>query len=374
MGLAFGFGLVMVSFIVEYSGMTGITRHATLKEVRSNIERASDEVACLNSFGDETVIFWLTGYIFFGSAVGVVEEVEAFIESTPSVRHIIIDFEHVPAVDASAVHHFTNFASKCLKRGPKIQVCFSGAVRRLRLAVENASHSKGVVGLKLDAHMAEDAILWAEDRVLTMHGLGSRKKPKSQGLTSMSEAASPLELLQIFLQGMAPKHPPACLTSAAAQLAPTAQVFITSEGKYLFTEGSSATAIVYIAQGKVELTRARRADEGCKLPRHHLNADKGDVFVFEERNSVRVQMASAGAVLGASEYGIAMGEGNAHWNTSAKAAEDCLVLSVPFSDLSVALEEQPALGLAIANRLGQLSSSHLLRLMSRSEPIPFSIL
>jgi len=372
MGLAFGLGLVAIFFIVEYSGLAGITHHATLQEVHSQVDRPSDEICLLESFGGEGVVYWLTGYIFFGIAVGVVEEVEAFIDCTPSVRSIIIDFEHVPAVDASGVHHFTDFASKCLMRQPPIRACFSGAVRRLRLALANAAKSKGLVGLKLDAHLAEDAILWAEERVMARHGKSARERSAPQASTKGSEVASPLELLKVCLGSMAPKQPPASLASAAARLAPSAQVFIASEGMHLFTEGSSATTLFYIAHGRVELTRARRADEGCKLPRHHLNKDKGDVFVFEERRSTRVQLASAGSLLGASEYVLAAGAAKACWSTSAKATADCSVLKVPFSDFAAAIEERPALGLEIANRMAQLSSSHLLRLMSRSEPTAFS--
>jgi len=368
-GLAFGLALVMIFFVIEYSGMTGITRQATLKEVRSNVDRPSDEIAVLDSCGDVAALFWLNGYIFFGSAVAIVEEVEEFIESSHSVRHLIIDFEHVPAVDASGVHHFTNFASKCLRRSPPIRVCFSGVVRRLRLAVANAAHSKRLVGLKLDARLAEDAICWAEEEIIAMRRRGRRSI--GDGLhRSAGEpaAASVLEVVKLFLRSLASLQPPAALEHVASRLAPAAKLVRVAQGGHLFTEGASAADIFYVAHGAVELARARKADEGCKLPRHHLNAAKGDLFVFEEDNSVRVQLVCAGSVLGTAEYGSAAGSAKAFWYTSAKAVADCQVLKVPFGDFFAALESQPAIGLAIATRLGQLSSAHFLRLTGRSGP------
>jgi len=367
-GLAFGFCLVAVLFIIEYSGMTGITCHATLKEVRSNVERSSDEAAVLDSFGDEAVIFWLTGYIFFGSAVGVVEEVEALIESSTSVRYVILDFEHVPAVDASGVHRLTEFASKCISGSPPIQVCFSGVVRRLRLAIGNAAESKHLVGLKLDPHVA-DALWWAEEGMLSMRK--KRDSRISDGLHGSAReivATSVPEVVKLFLRALAPQQLPAVVEHAVLRLAPATQLLNVAQGRYLFTEGAPATDIFYVVHGTVELERARKPDEGRKLPRHHLNKAKGDVFIFEEESSIRMQLVSAGAILGAAEYGSAAGSAQAFWYTSAKATADCRVLQVPFISLFATFEEQPAFGLAVAIRLGQLSSAHLLRLASRWRP------
>eukprot|EP00401_Gymnodinium_catenatum_P015264 CAMPEP_0117494358 /NCGR_PEP_ID=MMETSP0784-20121206/19571_1 /TAXON_ID=39447 /ORGANISM="" /LENGTH=480 /DNA_ID=CAMNT_0005289237 /DNA_START=298 /DNA_END=1743 /DNA_ORIENTATION=- len=370
--LATGVGVlptvVAVLFIIEYSGMTGITCHATLKEVRSNVERSSDEAAVLDSFGDEAVIFWLTGYIFFGSAVGVVEEVEALIESSTSVRYVILDFEHVPAVDASGVHRLTEFASKCISGSPPIQVCFSGVVRRLRLAIGNAAESKHLVGLKLDPHVA-DALWWAEEGMLSMRK--KRDSRISDGLHGSAReivATSVPEVVKLFLRALAPQQLPAVVEHAVLRLAPATQLLNVAQGRYLFTEGAPATDIFYVVHGTVELERARKPDEGRKLPRHHLNKAKGDVFIFEEESSIRMQLVSAGAILGAAEYGSAAGSAQAFWYTSAKATADCRVLQVPFISLFATFEEQPAFGLAVAIRLGQLSSAHLLRLASRWRP------
>jgi len=329
-------------------------------------------VALLNSFGNEVAIFWLTGYVFFGCAVGVVEEIEAFIELNQSVKYIILDFEYVPAVDASGVHYFTNFASQCMNRHVPIKVCFSGAVRRLRSAVQNAVTSKGVEGLKLDVLLAEEAILWAEEELIAMYSTLSAKSVKSAARLGAVPQLSPAQALESFFKAVVPNQLFPDVGSIMSRLIRVVATKTMIEGEDLFVEGSPAEALIYIVHGQVVLTRAQRADEGCKLPTHHLNKDKGDVFVFEERLPVRVQQLSSGAVLGAAEYGLGLGK--ACWSTSCTATCNCQVLNIPFVDLSAALEEKPSCGLAVASRLAHLTSAHLVRLMRKSEPVPFSSL
>jgi MFS superfamily sulfate permease-like transporter/CRP-like cAMP-binding protein len=375
-GLGFGLCLVMVFFVVEYAGMTGISRHGSLQNFRSNVDRSKEDRVVLDRYGERAGAFWLTGYIFFGSAVGVVEEVEAFIENNPTTHHLIIDFEHVPAVDASAVHHFTDFASKCQNREPPIEVCFCGTVRRLRIALSNAAKSKKTHGLKLDAHLAEDAIYWAEESLLQRYGKNFRK--------SMKDAASPLvissqttvetaeEGLNLFFRYLVNQQHVEVHDATIERLKPVVTLETLSKGHEVFAEGSRAEHLIFLLQGSVAQMRKLTADDGCKMPRHHLNADKGDIFVFEERTSVRVHQASAQIVLGATEYITAVGAGKSSWTTTALAMEDCQIMRVPFDELAASLNEQPTMGFAVVQRLGFITSSHLARLLRKSEVMPFS--
>ncbi|CAK0893021.1 unnamed protein product [Prorocentrum cordatum] len=370
-GLCFGLSAVAVFFIVEYAGMTGITRQASLDEVRSNMDRPNDEMSLLDRFGDRVTVFWLTGYIFFGCAVGVVEEVEAFIEQKQTVRYIVIDFEHVPAVDASGVHYLTNFASQCMSRDVPIRVCFSGMVRRLRLAVESAVKSKCVHGLKLDAHLAEEAISWAEEELIAAYSVASITRRTSTVVpTDPLPETSPYRALESFFAVMVPNRLGPDFAAVVSRLVPAVAIHKVMIGEQLFVEGSAALELIFVLHGKVVLMRSQRADEGCKLPTHHLNKEKGDVFVFEERSPVLVQHLSSKAVIGAAEYGL--GKGKAVWSTSCTASCNCQVLTIPFANLSVALEETPSAGFAVVSRLAQLTSAHLVRLMRKSEPVPFS--
>jgi len=257
-----------------------------------------------------------------------------------------------------------------MNRDMPIRVCFSGMVRRLRLAVESAVKSKCVRGLKLDAHLAEEAISWAEDELIAVHCAASVKRRKSAVQTNPLPDLSPFQALESFFAVMVPNEPGPDLAAVLSRLKPVAALKTVMAGDKLFVEGSPALELKYIVHGKVVLMRGHRTDEGCKLPTHHLNKKKGDIFVFEERSPVLVQHLSSRAVLGAAEFGL--GKDKAFWSTSCTAMCDCQVLAIPFADLSVALAETPSVGFAVASGLAQLTSAHLVRLMRKSEPVPFS--
>ena len=110
--ILFGVVLTTVFFMVEYSGMTGVTQKATLSEVRSHVERDDEQNQIIDTYGRQVAVFWCAGYIFFGTAQDIVEELQASLDASPSTHILILDFEQVPAVDASGVQALVSFAGE----------------------------------------------------------------------------------------------------------------------------------------------------------------------------------------------------------------------------------------------------------------------
>jgi len=79
LGLGLGCFLMMVFFIIEYSGITGVTSSGTLETVRSLVERSPRENATLMHHGNEVAVFWCSGYIFFGTASTITEEIDSYL-------------------------------------------------------------------------------------------------------------------------------------------------------------------------------------------------------------------------------------------------------------------------------------------------------
>mmetsp|Transcript_29086 Transcript_29086/g.83511 ORF Transcript_29086/g.83511 Transcript_29086/m.83511 type:complete len:531 (+) Transcript_29086:1-1593(+) len=389
-GIVFGCMLTMALFVVEYAGITGIVNQKNIVEVRSLLKRPQRQVEVLDMYGTEVTVFWCSGYIFFGTATGIVEEVEAHLDANDKIRDVVIDFEAVPAVDASGVHALTEFASRCATRKPRVEVCFCGLVRRLHGALASMIAAKDIQqGPKLMSSRLEGALEWAEERILerprkqvlavatSPRGHVSREGSKA---SLSSEAGTVSGYLLDMLNEVAASAPEAALEGLVAALAPSArlqQYFANSPSMkggankgMIYLEDTPAFDLIYLTTGAVKLTRMLDAETTHKLPRHHLNIEKGDLFVFEERTEVRVELLERGAVLGAVEFGAAnfgvqQGLQPRHL-TSALAAPRCEALLVPFKALHEAFAQHPVAGYAAMAWLSSQASAQVLELTRSS--------
>lgn len=380
-GLAFGSLLMMSFFIMEYSGITGIVYQGTLAEVRSVAERPEKEMQALDKNGHRAVVFWISGYIFFGTASNIVEEVEDHITDFPQTRIVIIDFELVPAVDASGIHALTEFASRCAKLSPPIQVCFCGMVRRLKLAVTNVVEAKHITpqDLKLDCHNVEQALVWAERRILFKPDKAPADGPVGRALEANAKSAgtrdrSVKEDLAEMLRSMAPDASTPDVEAVCASLLGSAVRQVHGHDDAIFEEGSTANELVYILSGVVAVTRGVEMGSHHKMPRYHLNEAKGDLFTFEERVHVRIQQAQKGALMGCIEFGASLAQANVLHATSLMVlSKSCHTLHVPFHELRAALAAVPVLGQPVTSELGAMASVHCLRLLQSANVKPYRL-
>eukprot|EP00930_Biecheleria_cincta_P083039 TRINITY_DN72685_c0_g1_i1.p1 TRINITY_DN72685_c0_g1~~TRINITY_DN72685_c0_g1_i1.p1 ORF type:complete len:787 (-),score=103.38 TRINITY_DN72685_c0_g1_i1:281-2641(-) len=392
LGISLGICLTTVFFVVEYSGLTGIINKATLKDVRSLVERSDQQCTVLDTYGQEVVIFWCSGYIFFGTAALIIEELELWLDGNPTTHLIILDFEQVPAVDASGVQALTKFAACCESRRPPVIVSFTGLVRRLRLALDRSVKSNGVQSVKLSNKRVEQTLEWAEEQLLkgrvpralkpdiakTGMQVGraalAAKLAQKVSEASVSHDAKLMGVLEELLSEIA-SGAGADERNKACQMLLQAGVQISTftNKEYLYMEGDNALDLVYIVDGSVDLCKKLSPDEDIlyKMPRHHLNEEKGDIFVFEQEANIRVARVSYGAVLGAIEFGLACASTAPTRLSSAMAAPSCLVLRVQYEALQSALRSSSVVGHAVMTWLSELTSMHVLELLKASRIKPF---
>lgn len=122
-GIASGLGISVLAFVLQYSRVRNTRR--IIK--RSNIVRGFPQRTVLGQHRQRIVALQLSGYIFFGSALGIVKEVKAALGMSvplPSSRkpakrreyeeqverlqlrgrmYLALDLTHVAGVDATAV-------------------------------------------------------------------------------------------------------------------------------------------------------------------------------------------------------------------------------------------------------------------------------
>ena len=104
-GVVFGFIAACLTFAFNYSRIAVIRRHLTRVVFASNMDRSAGAERLLQEEGERIHVFWLAGFIFFGSSNGVFESIRAAIEKTPVGRRrfAVLDFSEVSGFDTSAL-------------------------------------------------------------------------------------------------------------------------------------------------------------------------------------------------------------------------------------------------------------------------------
>jgi len=167
------------------------------------------------------------------------------------------------------------------------------------------------------------------------------------------------------------RYDPAGRSLASLQRLATARKVKT--GELVFSAGEKAHEIVILTTGALEVTRPLETITAClNLPRHHLNIQKGDKYVFEEQPQRRVRQCRAGAVFGAVEFATSVNNsqssGVLHQST-VRAVEDSEVFTVPFSELDRLEYENTTFALVLRTWVSRLAADALCRLNSSEHEV-----
>ena len=104
-GVVIGLVMAVVLFAVSYGRIESVREVAFGDSYRSNVDRPPDERAALRTMEERVQILRVQGFVFFGSANGLLERIRKRVEAAPP-RFLLIDLRQVTGVDASAVVSF----------------------------------------------------------------------------------------------------------------------------------------------------------------------------------------------------------------------------------------------------------------------------
>ncbi len=107
-GVGVGIAIAIMLFVVNYSRIDILKDVLTGKSYQSNVERAFEHRQLINQLGDSILIVRLQGFIFFGTSHSLVNRIQQRLKDmlTGKLRFLILDFQHVTALDASATFSF----------------------------------------------------------------------------------------------------------------------------------------------------------------------------------------------------------------------------------------------------------------------------
>lgn len=161
-GVLIGITGACLQFALSYSQVKLVRRHMTRHSFAGNIEREAKAQALLNEHGDAIQIFWLSGYIFFGSIEGLFTAVRTAIAGA-RVQFIVLDFADVSGADASAMAGLTKVRALAERSG--VTLVFTS----VRPELDARLRGDGLLGGK-SRHVSYatlvEGLAFAEQRVL----------------------------------------------------------------------------------------------------------------------------------------------------------------------------------------------------------------
>ena len=157
-----------IRFAVSYARIGAVRRHVTRAQFASNIDRSAEAAKHLRESGDAIQLYWLAGYIFFGSSEGVFERVRGHVEALPPgrVSYVILDFALVSRADSSAIFSLAKLRNFCNQHDITLVYSSLSAVNRRALELGGVLGGKGRIFTDLNP-----ALAWCENQLLAKANL-----------------------------------------------------------------------------------------------------------------------------------------------------------------------------------------------------------
>ncbi len=148
-GLIIGLVLAVVLFAVNYGRIDLVHELAFGTTYRSNVDRPAGEREALRGSADRVQLLRLNGFVFFGTASGLLERIRKRVEAGP-IRFLLIDLRRVTGVDSSGVVAFHKVVQLAGASG--FEVVFSAAADRVQSELRRGGvvAAEGIVSFEPD--------------------------------------------------------------------------------------------------------------------------------------------------------------------------------------------------------------------------------
>ncbi|HLF75294.1 MAG TPA: SulP family inorganic anion transporter [Anaerolineales bacterium] len=168
-GVGVGIAIAIILFVVNYSRIDIIKDSLTGESYQSNTERPSEHRQLIKRLGGQIQILRLHGYVFFGTSQGLVKRVNDRLKETDGqkLRYLILDFQHVTALDSSAVFSFVRL--KQLADLNKFHLVLSDLDRETKTKLGRAGLNEEDAWIHFFSSM-DYGMEWCESKLLLEEG------------------------------------------------------------------------------------------------------------------------------------------------------------------------------------------------------------
>ena len=192
-------GIVGACALFAFSyARTGVVRQRLSRaQFAGNVARSAAAMRHLADEGESIQLYWLAGYLFFGSSEGLFERVRRDFGALPPrrARYLVLDFALVTGADASGTASLGKLRNLCQQQGATLVLsALPGPVMRML-------ERDGLVGAKGQPPPMADtsvALAWCEDRLLADAAVAAVEDFPGWLQQQLGDAASADELLRYF--------------------------------------------------------------------------------------------------------------------------------------------------------------------------------
>jgi SulP family sulfate permease len=164
--IALGLALAVAIFVYNYSRQPVMRRRDDLTTRRSVADRTFEDEAWLSKTGRHTYILELQGFIFFGTADHLVEDVRTRIRKTGALYSVVVDFRHVNGIDPAACAALEKLRDLVELHGAKLAYSSVDAGIRDIMRRWGRAFEQGETFRIFDA--LDDAVEWIEDSMIAL--------------------------------------------------------------------------------------------------------------------------------------------------------------------------------------------------------------
>lgn len=309
-GVAVGLVIALLLFAFNYSRANVVRHTLTGITFRSNVDRPASQRTFLRAHGDELYIIQLQGFVFFGTAQTLLNQIRTRVQDSklPPVRFIVLDFFRVIGLDSSAVSSFVRLEH--LTEAHHLNLVLT---QLPPLMEQQLKHGGMTVGADHSARIMptmDHGIEWCENQIL------------AQADSPLSEAPESLE------HRLGTILPPSTPVSKLMQYLERIEI---PEGYLLIRQGAHADALYLLDSGLLSV---------------HLQMPDGKPF--------RLRTIRSGSVVGE----VAMY--SEHIRTaSVVAAEPCVLYRLTSDSIIKMEQEDPQLAAAFHKWIASLIAERL---------------
>ncbi len=165
-GVGLGIVAAVVLFVVNYSRVS-VTKH-TLSgaELQSRFTRSPNQRKALIEQGQKTFILQLQGFIFFGTANKLLEQVRARVDDDKLsvLKFLILDFAKVSGLDSTAMLSFSKM--KQVLQDRRISILVTGPSAEILNQLEKGGFVAGEPGAAAAFPDLDHGLEWVENKLL----------------------------------------------------------------------------------------------------------------------------------------------------------------------------------------------------------------
>jgi sulfate permease, SulP family len=168
-----GILVAVLFFLVEYSQTSIIRDVLTGVTLKSNVTRNTVQADWLAAHGDSLSIFELQGYIFFGTAYNLQEEIQLRVSDTQKMplNCVILDFRHVTGMDTSVAQSFHRLYIQLMRKD--ITLLFAQMPPKYKGLMQKANLIKEPAKGFAEFTRLDEALEWRENDLLKNSDLPS---------------------------------------------------------------------------------------------------------------------------------------------------------------------------------------------------------